>query len=397
MPTPDQLLAQRQRFPALQHLPGADSTKAYFNYGGQGPLSQDAIDRLNAVYTEIQHRGPFSLGAGSLVQSIVQELRQTLAHCLGVSPETIALTENVSSGCNIGLWSIPWQAGDTILLSDCEHPSVIATVQELQARFGLTLQTCSLLNVQSASAALETIAAALTPTTRAVVLSHVLWNTGFCLPLEEISQTCRQFAQQRGNPLYLIIDAAQSAGLLPLNLAALDVDFYAFTGHKWWCGPEGVGGLYVSPETIASLTPAAQGWRGLVLDEQGQIQGLKPSAARFEVATSAYPLYAALSTALAIHDRWGTDHDRFQRILHLSQGLWQELQQRSGITCLLHHPPQSGLVSFRWERGSSAQLVRQLEDQGIFLRKLANPDCVRACVHYLTLEGEIDRLLAALS
>jgi L-cysteine/cystine lyase len=80
-------------------------------------------------------------------------------------------------------------------------------------------------------------------------------------------------------------------------------------------------------------------------------------------------------------------------VLSLSQFLWERLQQRSGVHCLLHHPPQSGLVSFRWERGSSAQLVQQLEHRGIFVRKLANPDCVRACVHYLTLETEIDRLL----
>jgi L-cysteine/cystine lyase len=282
------LLSHRQCFPSLQTSPHQpDRPKAYFNYGGQGPLPQLAIDRLNEVYRELQHLGPFSLGAGALVKEILQALRQTLANALGVSSESIALTENVSHGCNIALWSVPWRSGDEILLSDCEHPSVVATVQALQARFNLTVRTCSLLSVQSAPAALETIAAALTPATRVVALSHVLWNTGFCLPLAEISQVCRQFAQRHGSPLYLLIDAAQSAGLLPLNLPSLGVDFYAFTGHKWWCGPEGVGGLYVSPQAIETLTPAAQGWRGLVLDEQGQIQGLKPGAERFEVATSA--------------------------------------------------------------------------------------------------------------
>ena len=390
------LLSHRQCFPGLQTRPHqSDRPKAYFNYGGQGPLPQVAIDRLNEVYQEIQHLGPFSLGAGSFVKGIVEELRQTLAHALGVSTETIALTENVSHGCNIALWSIPWRSGDEILLSDCEHPSVVATGQALQTRFNLTVRTCSLLSVQSDPEALETIAAALTPATRLVALSHVLWNTGFCLPLREISHLCRQFAQSHGNPLYVLMDAAQSAGLLPLNLSALGVDFYAFTGHKWWCGPEGVGGLYVAPETIATLMPAAQGWRGLILDERGQIQSLKPGAARFEVATSAYPLYAALSAAIGFHDRWGSAQERFDRVLRLSQALWEGLQQRSGVRCLLNQPPQSGLVSFRWE-GGSTQLVQRLEELGIFVRKLANPDCVRACVHYLTLETEIDRLFGEL-
>jgi len=383
------LLDHRRLFPALT------TAKAYFNYGGQGALPQPALDRLSEVYTQLQEIGPFSLAAGLTVKTIVTELRQTLATALGVTPNTIALTENVSTGCNVVLGAIPWRSGDGILLSDCEHPSVIATVDALHARFGVTIQHCSLLNVQSPEAALEAIVGAITPQTRLVVLSHVLWNTGFCLPLAEVIQACRSISQQRSNldnPLRILIDGAQSVGLLPLNLAALDVDFYGFTGHKWWCGPEGVGGLYIHPEALAELAPLTMGWRGINFTEAGLPQGWKEGAERFEVATSAYPLYAGLATAIVTHDRWGTAQERSDRILGLSESLWTKLRACPGVDCVLSQPPRSGLVSFRWNDSPSA-LVQHLETEGIFLRTIASPHCVRACVHYLTLESEIDRLV----
>jgi L-cysteine/cystine lyase len=386
------LLAHRRLFPALT------TAKAYFNYGGQGALPQPALDRLSEVYTQLQEIGPFSLAAGLTVKAIVTELRETMAAALGVTPNTIALTENVSAGCNVVLGGIPWRSGDGILISDCEHPSVIATVDLLRARFGVTIQHCSLLHAQSPEAALEAIVGAITPQTRLIVLSHVLWNTGFCLPLAEVIQACRSISRQKStldNPLRILIDGAQSVGLLPVNLADLDVDFYGFTGHKWWCGPEGVGGLYIHPEALAELVPLTIGWRGITLNEEGLPNGWKPGAARFEVATSAYPLYAALATAIATHDRWGTAQDRSDRILGLSESLWTKLQHCPGVTSVLSQPPRSGLVSFRWD-GSPTALVQQLEAEGMLLRTLASPHCVRACVHYLTLESEIDRLVEKL-
>jgi L-cysteine/cystine lyase len=67
----------------------------------------------------------------------------------------------------------------------------------------------------------------------------------------------------------VLIDAAQSVGVLPLQLDQLQADFYAFTGHKWWCGPEGLGGLYIRPEAMASLHPTFIGWRGITADVMG--------------------------------------------------------------------------------------------------------------------------------
>jgi L-cysteine/cystine lyase len=193
------------------------------------------------------------------------------------------------------------------------------------------------------------------------------------------------------------VDAAQSVGCLPLNVTELDADFYAFTGHKWLCGPAGVGGLYINPKAFDRISPTFSGWRGVKTNGSGEVIGWKKDGSRFEVATSAYALSEGLKAAIEFHQQWGNTQQRFDQIHHLSTYLWQKLSQIKGVECLSHYPPDAGLVSFKLLGNTTAhQLVQSLEKWGFFLRTIASPYCVRACVHYFTLQEEIDRLVAAI-
>jgi L-cysteine/cystine lyase len=376
----------RQQFPAL-------ANKSYFNYGGQGPMPQAALDAIVAAYQQIQTQGPFGLKTNQLVTREAALTRQAIAQELGVAAATIALTENVTAGCNIALWGLNWQSGDRILLSDCEHPGVIASINEICRRFGVVVDVCPLQGTLETGDPVATITSHLQPQTRLVVFSHVLWNTGQVLPVAEIAAGVRQAQSER--PIRILIDAAQSVGWLPLNLAELGVDFYAFTGHKWWCGPEGVGGLYIHPELLASLEPTFIGWRGL--DYSQPDLPFVNDARRYEVATSAYPLYAGLRAAIATHQTWGTTNERAEKIVSLATYLWENLQQVPGIKCLNGLAPQSGLVSFQVATGNHAKLVKDLEDRHFYLRTIVAPDCIRACTHYFTTTAEIDELVGSLS
>jgi L-cysteine/cystine lyase len=249
------------------------------------------------------------------------------------------------------------------------------------------------------------------------VLSHVLWNTGQVLPLAEVIEACR-----RQNPdVLILVDAAQSVGVLPLNLADLEIDFYAFTGHKWLCGPDGVGALYVRPALRDVLQPTFIGWRGIRVDAAGTPIGWKEDGTKFEMATAAFPLYRGLSEAIAVHRNWGNPTQRYQRICRLSAQLWSNLNQIHGVSCLRRNAPEAGLVSFQIQnvqiqsvqtRNVQPQTVRmldslhaewaaELEAQQMMIRLIASPNCLRVCVHYLTLESEVDefanRLAAMLS
>ncbi len=383
----------RQQFPAL-------SNKSYFNYGGQGTLPTVALEAIAQSYNYIQTAGPFSMGVNSWVNQEASLTRAVIAQELGVTAETITLTEDVTVGCNIVLWGLPWQAGEHILLSDCEHPGIIAAVGEICRRFGVTSSTFPVLGHQSRGEVLEAIASHLQSQTRLVVISHVLWNTGQILPLKEINQLCHQ------QDCLVLVDAAQSVGQIPLDLEDLEVDFYAFTGHKWFCGPEGLGGLYVSPRVREDLYPTFIGWRGITsatLSDPTPNKKWLPDGRRYEVATSAFPLYAGLRAAIALHHQAGTRDDRYKNILQLSQYLAQQLATLPQIQVTSPQIPVTGLVCFQIvapdstkSRKSHGAVVAALENQGIFTRTLAHPDCIRACVHYFTLESEIDRLVNCL-
>ncbi|MEM8611690.1 MAG: aminotransferase class V-fold PLP-dependent enzyme [Cyanobacteria bacterium P01_H01_bin.105] len=385
-------LAQyRQTIPALQN-------KAYFNYGGQGPMGLDALEAIQDAHQTVQTLGPFSNAVKRWMQAEGEKTRQMLADALDVSAKTVALTENVTVGCNIALWGMPWSRGDHILLSDCEHPGIFATVNELQRRYGLEVSVFPHLSQLATTNPVATIAAHLRPTTRLVVVSHILWNTGQVMPLKEICQLCHE----RTEPVRVLSDAAQSVGMLPLKLAETGVDFYAFTGHKWYCGPAGLGGLYISPEAMAELAPTFIGWRGITVNRQAQPTGWQSDASRYEVATSNVALCSGLRVAIAAHNNWGTTEERYFRICQLSSYLWGKLNGLRSIQCLLKSPPESGLVSFQiFQAGNYSpvlhqQLISDLELKQFYLRTMSSPNCVRACIHYFTTESEIDRLIDAI-
>ena len=371
------------------------ANKTYFNFGGQGILPKSALDAIISTHQYIQEVGPFSGKINTWLQEKTALTRQIIAEELGTTPNTITLTENVTAGCNIALWGIDWQPGDSILMTDCEHPGVIAAVGEISRRFGVTVEICPILSTLNQGDPVAIIQQSLTPSTRLLVMSHLLWNTGQILPLKEIVDLCHNYPTDN-HPIQVLVDAAQSVGSLPLNLPESGIDYYAFTGHKWLCGPAGVGGLYISENAFATLHPTFIGWRGIEIDSDGQPQNWKNNGKKFEIATSAYPEYTGLREAIAIHRQWGDAQQRYQRICQLSNYLWSSLQNISGVECLTTSPPEAGIVSFKVS-GNSYSMVKNLEQQGFFLRTIAKPDCIRACVHYLTLTEEIDGLVQLLS
>jgi len=376
------LTDRRSLYPALAH-------KTYFNYGGQGVLSHQVLAKILENFTHIESIGSFSATANQWIIAETNLLKAAIASEFNVSPETIALTENTTHGCNIALWSYKWQQGDRLLISDCEHPSILAIAKSLQTRFGIAVDYFPVFANADPEVAITTIQQHLQPQTRMVMFSHVCWNTGQVLPLAEIVQVCHD------RNVLVAIDAAQSVGVLPLDLAELGVDFYAFTGHKWWNGALGVGGLYVNPQILEISEPTFAGWRSLVYNAP-DIQW-RPDAQKFEVATSTYPLYGALREAIAQANTYGTQTERYARICELSQYLWQALQEIPTVTCIKKEPPSCGLVSFAIANKSHTQFSQLLEtNHKILVRSIPTPDCLRVSLHYLSTTDDVDALITIL-
>ncbi|MCP9848245.1 aminotransferase class V-fold PLP-dependent enzyme [Cyanobium sp. Morenito 9A2] len=377
--------------PALTH-------KTYFNYGGQGPLPTPSLEAISEAFATIQELGPFTSALWPWLETLTSRLRRSLAASCGVPTHRLALTENVSSGCVLPLWGLPWEPGDQILISDCEHHGVVAACTELARRQGLQLGRFgvkTLVGGNGASApeaALDALERALTPSTRLVVLSHLLWNTGVEMPIPAVAE---RLAAHPRRP-WLLVDAAQSFGSLPIGPAAGAADIYAFTGHKWACGPEGLGGVALSERVLEQASPTLIGWRNLrqETDEHG---GWHPDGRRFEVATSCVPLVAGLLHSLELLEQVGPIERRLELIKEPSGRLWRGLQDAAGVKPVLEAPPTAGLVSFHVEGHDPTAVVKALGERGLWIRSLEQPACLRACTHLTTTEGEVDHLLEALA
>ncbi len=385
----------RNLCPALQN-------KTYFNYGGQGPLPNPSLEAITASWARIQELGPFTADVWPYIATEVNSTRRLLAQCCGVPPHRLALTENVTSGCVLPLWGLPFAEGDRLLISDCEHPGVVSACVELARRQNLAIDVLPVKHLrgdqtQCDAAVVEAIDQTLTPRTRLVVLSHLLWNTGQVMPIAAVANQLSQHPQKP----FLLVDAAQSFGQIPVEDAASAADIYAFTGHKWACGPEGLGGVALSERVVAEAAPTVIGWRSLRDESKADLNStdlFHHDSRRFEVATSCVPLMAGLRSSLQLLENAGSAQQRRDHIRSLSGKLWQALQGLEAVKPLLDVPPASGLVSFQIIGDvSPTEHVKQLGGQGLWIRDLADPSCVRACTHITTTDDDINALVAAIS
>ena len=387
----------------LRSLCPALANKTYFNYGGQGPLPTPSLEAITTSWKRIQELGPFTTDIWPYISSEVSKTRGRLARLCNVPAHRLALSENVTTGCVLPLWGLPLNDGDHILISDCEHPGVVAACHELARRRQLQVNTLPVKQLRRGREqqartdrdVLEAIEQQLTSRTRLVVLSHLLWNTGQQMPIAEVAAQLQQHPAQP----YLLVDAAQSVGQIPVAEAAQAADIYAFTGHKWACGPEGLGGVAISERMLSEANPTVIGWRSLQDETRAVADDPDPfhhDSRRFEVATSCVPLMAGLRCSLDLLEQEGSDGDRLARIRALSELLWKELQSFPGVSPLLDSPPPAGLVSFQINTlaavSTPADAVKALGREQIWIRDLADPACLRACTHICTSPSEIAQL-----
>lgn len=374
----------RQEYPLLRE-------RAYFNFGFQGTLHRDVIKTVEQTMFDLQNLGASTAEAQIHSQLELHATRQILAKNLGTKPENIALTENATVGCNIILWGIDWQSGDKILLTDSENPSLLIAIESLRQRFDLAVEIIP--TATSDADLLEFLNVRLDEKTKLLVVSNVLWDSGRVLPMSQIMDLCHGKTR-------VLVDGAQSMGMMPLNVTDLSIDFYAFGGQKWLCGPEGTGGLYIKPDAFSELKTTFAGWRGLSAEMSEDCLTLYEDARRFEVSTASTALQAGLRTALRIHDDFADANWRYEHLLEMSGRLWNKLQVlvQTGfpLRCLSPTAPASGLVTFEVPHHDPQRLIKFLAAQGIILRHIPQTSYIRACLHYLTTVDEIDELVISL-
>jgi L-cysteine/cystine lyase len=367
----------RDQLPAVQ-------CSAFLNTGTCGPLPKVVADTMADAAKRECELGRANIADFLEFRGTVQDTREALGNLLGVDAGTIALTHNTTEGMNISIWGLEWQPGDEIVTTSIEHPGGLYPTYIVKMRRGVVLRFA---DVGLGADPLPAIERAFTKHTRLLVLSHVSYSSGACFPLKEIVD----FAHDRG--VMVSVDGAQSAGAIELDLDTLGVDFYALSGQKWLCGPEGTGALYVREDRIADLQPTFVGyssfenqdWHGHFLPASG--------AARYRGLGVYRPGVIGQLTAL----KWFQDTVdppwAYERIARLVRKCRELLEGLEGV-CVITPPDQlAGLVNFvpqGWSPRRMAGLVRALVKQDYIIRSISHePYCLRVSTGFYNTEDEL--------
>ena len=357
--TPDEARAQ---FPVLERF-------AYLNAGTLGPLSRATLDAMAERLRFDQEHARGGRAWFDDVLALRNRVRTQLAGLIGTTADKVALTGSTTDGCNIVLSGLGLGPGDEVVTTDAEHPGLLLPLHVSGAQVRVAEVAA-----RSTAAALQTIVSCITPRTRLLALSHVLWTTGQRMPVDEL---------KRETGLPVLVDGAQSVGAIPVEVGELD--YYTVSAQKWLCGPDPLGALYVrEPERLRLGVPSYFAQKSIQPDGTFEPVG---GAARFDSGWLAPPALAGLEAALAAAPDW-----RFERAAHLTELCRQTLAETFEV---VGERSESTLVSFVPE-GDPAAVSARLYEAGVVVRDLPRTGWVRACCGWWTNEDDIVRLVEEL-
>jgi L-cysteine/cystine lyase len=340
-------------------FPVLDRT-AYLNAGAVGPMSV-ATHRAMAAWEEraltTGRARPAYFQDGA---EVGERLRSRLAELVAVPGEQVVLTTSTTEGCNQVVTGLRLGPDDEVVISDAEHPGLEAPVRISGAR----VRVASVLG-RPDDEVVAAVLAEVTPRTRLVALSHVLWLNGQVLPVDEI---------RRAAGVPLLVDGAQSAGAIPVR--ATGVDFYALPGQKWLCGPELTGALYVADPD--RLRPQVGGY--MAVHGEG-VQRL---------AFAHHPVSARAGLLAAIEERpeWA-----FSQAAEMARRCRAALEE-AGLE--VRTPPGAGTILALSPPGDAEEILARCQERDVVIRSVPN-GWLRVSCGYWTSDEDVARLVDALT
>ena len=311
--------------------------------------------------------------------------RKLLAEFMGVTAEEIILTRNTSEGNNLVSSGIDLKADDEVILFSDNHPSNLDAWKVKSRRFGFTVRIIEQVNPHPGDAYyLEAVAKQLTERTRVLGFTHLSSTVGDLLPAREL---CRM-AREKG--VLTLVDGAQSLGLIEVNLAEMQPDFYTSSAHKWPCGPKEVGVLYINKAAQSRI------WPSIVSAFPGAT-GISKTFESFGQRDE--PAIMGFGEALKFQTKIGRKVIE-ARSRELAQALIQGLQKIPGVQLWTSTDPKRShsVVSFRPGNLDIPKLAAALYEKDRLAgapRLGADRGGLRFSPHYYNLHSEVDRALAA--
>ena len=343
---------------------------AYLNAGTMGPLPRRTGDTIARWAHRLVEEGRSSKALFEELLALREAVRTELRRVINAPEGSVALTTATTDSCNIVLTGLGIGPGDEVVTTDSEHPGLFG---------GLVASGASLriarIRERSAGEALAALEDQLTERTRLVAVSHVSWLTGAVLPIRELA----------GRGIPVLVDGAQAAGAIPVDVVQLGCDFYTVSAQKWLLGPEATGALYVHPKWVDELRltfPSYMSW-------QYPDYAPRPGADRFDPGWIPAGSLAGLAESLSFADEVGPD--RFDRAAEAAASCRELLAERAEVVT---EPGQATLVT--WRADDPEQTVAKLAESGVVVRDLPGTGFVRASCGFWTSEEDLERLIRAI-
>jgi L-cysteine/cystine lyase len=351
--------AFRSEFPIFERF-------SYLNAGTEGPLSKRAADAVRARIDLEVSGGRSGKAYIEGVMDLAARVRAGYASVLRCDAEDVALTGSTTDGVNTVLAGLHLRPGDEIVTSDEEHPGLLAPLGRARRRFGVEVKVVPF----------PSIASAVSSSTRLIACSHVSWVNGQVADVAALSAT--------GVPV--LLDAAQALGAIPVDVGQLGCAFYAASGQKWLCGPEGSGCLYVSRPHLDDLLVPWPGYSSVADAER---------ALEFEAAEGAkrldhgFPVPLRNAWALASLEvfeeaGWEWVHER---AADLADRLADRLSELG-----LEVMPRGRSTLVSWKAENPQAEVERLGAQGFIVRSIPVRGLVRASAGAWSSEDELEAL-----
>jgi L-cysteine/cystine lyase len=352
----------RAQFPVLERV-------AYLNAGTEGPVPRRAAEAIHRRIDLEALEGRCGRPYFDTLMGMAAELRSGYADVLGSDPIEVALTGSTTDGVNTVVAGLDLKPGDEIVTTDEEHPGLLAPLGRARHRHGVVIRVVPFAE----------IAGEVRDSTRLIACSHVSWVSGRVVDVPALRAT--------GVPL--LLDAAQALGAVPVDVRALGCDFYAASGQKWLCGPEGSGCLYVRAERLQELLVPWPGYGSLSSADRALELEPAEGALRLDHGFPAglRSAWALASLQVFREAGWGWVHDRAAT---LAASLADKLAERG-----LEVGPRGRSTLVSWKADDAQAEVERLATEGFVVRSIPAFGLVRASVGAWSAEEEIDSLVAA--
>lgn len=357
--------------------------RIYLNHAGVSPCSTRVRDAVAAWIDDLVVNG---MTSGFDWEEQAEAVREKVARLVGASAAEITFVRATSHGLGLVAEGLDWRGGDEVVCAPAlEYPTNVYPWTRLRER-GVVVREIA----AGAGVTAEAVESVLSDRTRVVAVSSVQFATGHRTDLAALSSLCGD----RG--AHLVVDAIQSLGAFPLDVAETPVAAVSACSHKWMLGLLGAGICYIRGDVIGELRPPLVGWRSTA--DRWAFDGtrfeLPESATRFEEGTLPFPLIAGLGAALDLLLEIGVD-----RIAAHISGLLDRLVGRLDALGCASTPPagdRAGILLFEAPEGcDTAQLHRRLEAAG-FATALRRGR-IRVAPHLYNTAAEIDQLADAVA